>query len=69
MNHHGADGWLHDGPGGMFGCEHYREITETEVIEVDPAELLPGDVVISLSYHEISGCHCDVRVWIEREMK
>ena len=42
---------------------------DTQVIEVDPTELLPGDIVISLSDHEISGCHCDVRVTIEREMK
>ena len=35
-------------------------------IEVDPTELLPGDVVISLSEHELSGCHCDVRVLVCR---
>ena len=36
------------------------------IIEVDPAELLPGDCVISLSDHEESGCHCDVRVTVSR---
>jgi len=37
-------------------------------IEVDPTELLPGDVVLELNEHEESGCHCDVRVTVEREV-
>lgn len=36
------------------------------IIEVDPTELKPGDCVISLSDHEESGCHCDVRVTVSR---
>lgn len=39
---------------------------EKRIIEVDPTELLPGDVVVKLGDHEISGCHCDVRVTVER---
>jgi hypothetical protein len=35
-------------------------------MEVDPTELKPGDVVLSLSDHDIAGCHCDVRVTIVR---
>lgn len=36
-------------------------------IEVDPTGLQPGDVVVRLSEHEVSGCHCDVRVTVRRE--
>ena len=35
-------------------------------IEVDPTELLPGDVVTAISDHDESGCHCDVRVTVRR---
>jgi hypothetical protein len=35
-------------------------------IEVDPTELLPGDIIVTLNDHELSGCHCDVRVTVER---
>lgn len=35
-------------------------------LEVDPTGLLPGDIVVRLSEHEISGCHCDVRVLVRR---
>jgi hypothetical protein len=35
-------------------------------VTVDPTELMPGDVVTSLADHEISGCHCDVRVTVDR---
>ena len=41
--------------------------TEVVRIEVDPTELRPGDVVLELNDHDISGCHCDVRVTVERE--
>lgn len=37
-------------------------------MEVDPTELLPGDVVVSLSEHDEGGCHCDVRVKIRRNI-
>jgi hypothetical protein len=37
-------------------------------LEVDPTDLQPGDVVVRLFDHDISGCHCDVRVLIERQM-
>ena len=36
------------------------------VITVDPTELQNGDVVLRLSEHEESGCHCDVRVTVMR---
>lgn len=36
------------------------------LLEVDPTELRPGDVVIFISDHDIAGCHCDVRVTIRR---
>lgn len=35
-------------------------------VEVDPTELLPGDVVVTLSDHDEGGCHCDVRVTVRR---
>lgn len=35
-------------------------------IEVDPTEMLPGDVVVTLNDHEECGCHCDVRVTVRR---
>lgn len=37
------------------------------IITIDPTELQPGDIVISISDHDISGCHCDVRVTVKRE--
>lgn len=37
-----------------------------EIIEVDPTELLPGDVVVKLGDHDLAGCHCDVRVTVLR---
>ena len=37
------------------------------VTEVDPTELKPGDVVVKLGDHDISGCHCDVRVTVRRQ--
>lgn len=39
---------------------------ETITIEVDPTELQPGDVVVVLNEHDEAGCHCDVRVTVER---
>lgn len=39
----------------------------TRELEVDPTGLLPGDVVLSLSEHDMGGCHCDVRVRVRRE--
>lgn len=36
-------------------------------LEVDPTELLPGDIVLYLNEHEESGCHCDVRVTVRRQ--
>lgn len=36
------------------------------VMEVDPTQLLPGDVVVSLNEHEEDGCHCDVLVTVRR---
>lgn len=41
----------------------------TETISIDPTDLLPGDVVVSLNDHDISGCHCDVIVTVKREIK
>src|ERR1700722_18123704 len=35
-------------------------------MDVDPTDLKPGDVVIALSGHELSGGHCDVRGAVER---
>lgn len=35
-------------------------------ITIDPTELQPGDLVLSLGEHEESGCHCDVRVIVDR---
>ena len=35
-------------------------------IEVDPTDLKPGEVVVKLNDHELSGCHCDVLVTVER---
>ncbi len=35
-------------------------------LTIDPTELQPGDVVTSISDHDISGCHCDVRVTVIR---
>lgn len=35
-------------------------------IEVDPTELLPHDVVVSIRDHDESGCHCDVKVTVMR---
>lgn len=35
-------------------------------IDVDPTELMPDDVVVALSGYEESGCHCDVRVLVDR---
>lgn len=40
--------------------------TEGTVTEVDPTELVPGDVVLGLSDHDLAGCHCDVRVKVLR---
>lgn len=40
---------------------------EEMIITIDPTELQPGDIVISISDHDISGCHCDVRVTVKRE--
>jgi hypothetical protein len=37
-------------------------------LTVDPAELRSGDVVIELSDHDVTGCHCDVLVTIERPL-
>ncbi len=37
-----------------------------EHIEIDPTDLRPGDIVVELGEHEISGCHCDVRVAVMR---
>lgn len=37
-------------------------------VEVDPTDLLPGDVVLQLNDHDLSGCHCDVLVLVEREV-
>lgn len=39
---------------------------KVRVIEIDPTELESGDVVLSISDHDESGCHCDVRVTVER---
>lgn len=36
-------------------------------VEVDPTELLPGDIVSALTEHDEEGCHCDVRVIVYRE--
>jgi hypothetical protein len=44
-----------------FPCEFCGQL-----IEVDPTELLPGDVVVAVSDHDISGCHCDVRLTVKR---
>ncbi len=38
-------------------------------LEVDPTGLLPGDTVVRLSDHDLSGCHCDVRVTVLREKR
>lgn len=38
-------------------------------IEIDPTDLRPGDIVVGLGEHEISGCHCDVRVTVDRPVK
>lgn len=35
-------------------------------ISVDPTALQPGDVVITLNDHDLSGCHCDVVVTVDR---
>ncbi len=44
-----------------YPCEQYGEETE-----LDPTGLLPGGIVVRLGDHEISGCHCDVRVTVIR---
>ncbi len=36
------------------------------VITIDPTDLLPGDIVVALNDHDISGCHCDVLVTVKR---
>ncbi len=35
-------------------------------LEVDPTDLLPGDVVVELNERDLDGCHCDVRVTVVR---
>jgi len=35
-------------------------------ITIDPTELQPGDIVVALNEHDLSGCHCDVVVTVER---
>jgi hypothetical protein len=47
----------------MYPCEY---CTANQVVEVDPTELLPGDVVVKLGDHDLAGCHCDVRVTVLR---
>lgn len=37
------------------------------IIEIDPTGLASGDVVVQVNDHDISGCHCDVRVTVSRE--
>lgn len=38
-------------------------------ITIDPAELKPGDIVVAVNDHDISGCHCDVLVTVDRDTK
>jgi hypothetical protein len=35
-------------------------------ITIDPTDLRAGDVVVSISDHDLSGCHCDVTVTVDR---
>jgi hypothetical protein len=36
------------------------------IIEVDPLNLLAGDIVIKLNEYINGGCHCDVLVTVKR---
>ena len=42
---------------------------KAETVQVDPTDLLPGDIVVELNDHDISGCHCDVLVTVVRVVK
>lgn len=42
-----------------------KDMTFT-TLEVDPTDLRPADIVIAVSDHDISGCHCDVKVTVHR---
>lgn len=43
-----------------------QDRTINRVITIDPTDLLPGDIVVAVNDHDISGCHCDVLVTVKR---